>query len=170
MNANIHKTDSTFGNSDIMSNKQSFMWKEYCRMLDQTSKDAEVISKIVFCKLCSTMLSTVNRRKQHFVQILLSYNAGTGIWQHFVLNRISPNKSSLLKFCYTIALPYLTTLPSSSFKPRKGYFHNEECLVHNEKALQFHDHNMILPIRTRENMSKAQNRYSSKSMNKKHYR
>ena len=26
-----------------------------------------------------------------------------------------------------------------------GYFHNGEYLVHNEKALQYHDHNMILP-------------------------
>jgi len=38
----------------------------------------------------------------------------------------------------------------------KGYFHNEECLVHNGKAFQYHDHNMILPVRTRENVSKEQ--------------
>lgn len=85
---------------------------------------------------------------------------------------MSRNKSGfveiLLHYSVVVSL-YLTTLSCNAFKPRKGYFHNEECLVHNGKALRFHDHNMILPIRTSENMSNEQIDKPPKSVNKKHY-
>ena len=46
--------------------------------------------------------------------------------------------------------PNIFSILCSAFKLRKGYLNNEECLVHNGRALQFHDHNKILPKGSRE--------------------